>query len=200
MSKNKKVAPELDEAKIKEYYDHYRDLTLSTVPTDKTAAEKSLVQLYAYLHGKGETVSLNPEIIWVTNPWNGCKEAARHKKGSADITLAEAHEQAELASYGSFEACWVSSYAFAAEQYDVQHDGLINIVKDIVKECGVYWTFEDLIIVSPKPSKILVADEQIHCADGPAIQYPDGHSYYCYKGERKKSLMEVKIAAKADTK
>lgn len=183
------------EAQIPVYRERFRQIGLSTRPTDRVKAEDAIRRAYAYLAKSGTDVK-DPEILWAESPMAGAVLAAQHAKGDYTVTNKEIQEQASLASYGSFEAYWVSVYAFIAEQLPVQKDELAQIAVDIVEECGVYWTFEDLVILTPKPTIIKMNDSKLHSADGPALQYPNGDGLYAIDGQIKNSLMEVMLAIK----
>lgn len=190
------LTPE-QEAKIPEYRERFLKIGLSTEPTDKAKAEEAIRRSYAYLHKTDQKMCVpNPQFVWADSPKLGAKLAAQYAKGSEDVTPEEIKEQADMASYGSFEAYWVSTYSFIANELDVEKDELTDIVTEIVQHCGVYWTFEDVVVVTPKPSKIVMDGEKLSCTTGPALEYANGEGIYAYKGDRKGSLMEVVMAAR----
>lgn len=194
------LTPE-QKAKVSEYKEKFIQLGLSTRPTDKGKAEAAILRLYAYLNTKdSETCVTNPEILWANNPIDGQKLAAQHANGTLTPTSEQIKDVADIASYGSLEAYWIVTYAFINNELPVQKDPLVDIVVDIIEECGVYWTFQDLAIITPKPTKISLVDEKLSCLDGPALEYPDGLGFYAYNGERKCSLMEVVMAARNEQK
>lgn len=187
------------EAQIPVYRERFRQIGLSTEPTDRSKAEAAVRRAYAYLSESGSSEAANPEIVWADSPMLGAKLAAQYAKGDVNVTTKEIQEQAALASYGSFEAYWVSVYVFIAEQLPVKKDELADVALDIVTHCGVYWTFEDLVVMTPKPSKISMLDSKLHCVDGPALEYPNGDGLYAVNGEIKNSLMEIAIAARLES-
>lgn len=194
------LTPE-QEAKIPYYREMFRQIGLSTSPTDKTKAENAILRSYQYLNKKDpENWSANPEFVWAESPYKGAKLAAQFAKGDENVTVEEIRSQADNASFGSFDAYWVSTYSFIANELPVQVDELHEIVTDIVKECGVYWTFQDLVVLTPKPSKIIMENDKLHCINGMALQYENGDGIYAYKGERKGSLMEVVMANRNEEK
>lgn len=177
------------EAKIPEYLEKYRGIGLSTRVTERTKAEEAVKRAYAYLK------MAEPEIIWCSSPFTGVRKAAELQKGSTDVTKQEIADQASKASYGSFEAYWVSFYAFIGEQLPVKKDDLLDIVKDIIDECGVYWTFERVVVLTDKPSKIFMLDGKLHNLEGRALEYADETGIFAFEGTRYSSLLEVKIAS-----
>lgn len=190
------LTPE-QEAKIPEYREKFRDIGLSTKPTDKAKAEAAILRSYQYLHKKDpQNWSNAPGFVWADSPFKGAKLAAQFAKGDENVTIDEIRAQADNASFGSFDAYWVSTYSYIANELPVEVDDLHEIVTDIVKECGVYWTFEDLVVMTPKPSQISMENDKLHSTHGMALQYPNGDGIYVYKGDRKGSLMEVIMAAR----
>jgi len=199
MAKEKKLIDKLtpaQEAKIPEYLERYRAIGLSTEPTDKAAAEAAVRKSYEYL-SKSQEISANPEFVWAESPHQGAVIAAQLAKGDKNVTDEEVQDQADKASYGSFEAYWVSVYAFIGEQLPVEKNELLDIVVDIVKHCGVYWTFSDIVVMTPKPTAIHMKDGLLHNETGLALEYPNKDGLYEFAGERKGSLMEVSMAARA---
>lgn len=188
-----KLTPE-QEAKIPEYLERFKNIGLSTRPTDRAKAEAAIRRSYEYMAKQSSNFSKTPEFVWAESPMKGAILAAQFAKGSKDVTPSEIKDQASQASYGSFEAYWVSTYAFIAEQLPVQKDELIEIVLEIIEECGVYWTFEDLVVLTPKPCSIRMEGVTLHADDGMALEYGNGDGLYAFNGEVKNSLMEVNIA------
>ena len=129
----------------------------------------------------------------------GAKIAAQYAKGDVNVTTEEIQAQANMASYGSFEAYWVSVYAFIAEQLPVEKDELIDIVLAIIEDCGVYWTFDDLVVLTPKPSEIHFLDNKLHNPNGLALAYANGDGIYALNGVQKQSLMDLVLSAKNET-
>lgn len=179
---NKKVIESLtpaQEEKIKDYYEKYLAIGLSTERCNRPEAEKALKESYAYLKLD------EPEIVWCSSPSVGAKLAAQTAKGSLNVTDEEVQEQSSMASYGSFEAYWVSFYDFIASELDVEKDSLISIVRRIVQNCGVYWTFEGLVIATEKPVSInFDSQKRLHHETQAAILYADGTGVYALNGIR----------------
>lgn len=197
-----KLTPE-QEALIPKYVEEYRAIGLDTKTTDRQKAEAAICLAFRYMQAKKLIPDKGvPEFIWTTNPFKAATLAAQHAKGDTDVTIEEVRDQANYAAYGSFEAYWVVLYAFIAEQLPVEKDNLIDIVKDIIAEAGLYWTFEDLVVICPKPSAIHMKDGKLHNLEGHALQYADGTGLYAVEGNCKNSLMEVVFAARneGDTK
>ena len=179
-------------AMIPKYVEEYRKIGLDT-HTDRPKAEEAVKRSYKYL--KLET----PEIFWRESPYEGAKLAAQMAKGDENVTDEEIRAQATELSYGSFEAYWVSFYAFIAEQLPVEKDELIDIVKDIVKNCGAYWSFHGAVVLTPKPIAIHMKDQKLHNPDGLALEYPDGRGIFALEGVQHPSLLDLEIQKAAAT-
>jgi len=184
------LTPE-QEALIPVYREKYRAIGLSTEPTDKARAEAAIRECYRHLKLK------DPEIVWATNPYVGAKIAAQLATGNENPTRQEIAAQADTASYGSFNAYWVSFYTYIAEVLNKEKNPLIEIVNRVIADCGVYWTFEDIVVITPKPSEIHCnAEGKLHNTSGKAFAYADGTGMYCLNGARHNSLSELSVAAK----
>lgn len=186
------------EAKFLEYRERFEKLGLSTKPMDKPAAEQAVMAYYKYLEGKGDTkIPANGiKFIWENSPLEGAKRAAMLKNGTDKFTSAEVQEQASLACYGSLESYWAAAYAFIAYELPVEKDPFIDIAMGIIENCGVFWLFEEVCVMTPRPTEIHLKDNVLHNTEGPALYYKDGDSIYFYEGKIKNTLLEVILAAK----
>lgn len=181
-----KLTPE-QEAKIPAYLEKYMAIGLSTKPCDRALAEKAVTDSYLY-----QKLSA-PKFEWYDSPKQGARRAAELAEGTLDVTIDQIKEQASKASYGSFESYWVAFYDFIVSELPVEKDALIDIVKNIVEHCGVYWTFEDIVVMTEKPTLILIKDDKLHNTDGLALQYKDGTGVFAIEGVRYPSLLEMTI-------
>ncbi len=188
-----KLTPE-QTALIPAYVERFLAIGMSTAATDKNAAEAAIRRSYEYFHKLNNSCVANPQFVWADSPMAGALLAAQYNKGDTNVTQAEVQEKAGQAAYGSFEAYWVATWAFIAEQLPVTKDELASIAIEIVDTCGVYWTFEDLVVMTPKPIAIHMKDKKLHNSIGPALEYPNGDAVYAIDGVVKSSLMEVAIA------
>lgn len=188
MSEKIKKLTKEQEAMIPVYLERYRAIGISTRPTDRSAAAQAVIEAYAYLKKP------RPEIIWADSPFAGARIAAELAAGTKDVTKAQVADQASKASYGSLEAYWVAFYSFIGEQLPVEKDELLGIVNRIIEECGVYWTFDDTVVLTDKPTFISMVDGKLHNPNGKALEYKDGSGIFAYKGVRYSSLTELKIA------
>jgi hypothetical protein len=183
--------------KIPQYVEKFNSLTIKSGNTDKAKAEAAITRLYNHLSKTDEKFKKDPEIVWADGPHAGAKLAAQYAKGDVNVTQDEIVQQADTASFGTFEAFWVSTYSFIAKEVDKSKDVLIDIVEDVVTHCGVFWTFEDLVVLTPIPTKIHIKDDKLHNENGPCVEYPNGEAVFAINGEYKDSLMSVAIANRA---
>ncbi len=205
MSKEIDKLTPAQEAKIPEYLDRYLKIGLSTERCNRPKAEDAIRRLCKQL-GYADV----KQFHWFDNPLAGCEAAAKCAK--LDPTLADRDDafelamgvtvqrsdladQANKASYGSFEAYWVAFYDFVQTELPVPGHPLVNICKDIVIDCGVFWLFKGHAIMTDKPKAIRVKDNKLH-ADGdlPALEYHDGTAIYAREGKLYATLMEMKVA------
>jgi len=183
------------EAKIPEYLKKYLQIGLSTVPCDKKRAEKSITRYYKYKDKEA------PEFIWADSPEKGAILAAMLTKSNKDVNSEEVKQQITKASYGSFEAYWVSTYAFIADELPVKKDELVDIAKEIIANCGVYWTFDDVVVMTEKPVEIhFNENKKLHNTEGLALVYKDGTGIFAIDGKRYKSLLDMTINAEMTNK
>lgn len=197
----------------KEYREKYLKMALDTSPPDVAVAEKALRDQYRLLNEKrvSEGLSIPPldensEIVWVDSPIQGAVMAAKTANPTVtDFNSPEFKEmvrqQASQASFGSFEAYWISFYDFVSTELKKDSNEMVKVLRDICSHCGVYWTFEKKIIVSRKPVEIHVKNDQLHNEEDYAIKFADGSGIICVNGNYKKSFIEsVLDEAYADAK
>jgi hypothetical protein len=211
MSTNKqidKLTPE-QEAKLPEYEKKYLDIGLSTDPCDRQKAEAAIAKVYEYMK-----LPMFTRVIWAESPFEGVRIAASLANGKPtkelqkvapdivgslpleELTEDEIKGQADTASYGSLDAYWVAFYSFIAYELPVEKDPLVDIVNELILDCGMYWTFDEIVVLTEKPKAIHLKDKKLHNESGMAIEYRDGNGLYAYEGEIKKSLMDIVLANK----
>lgn len=191
MSKIKTLTKEQQDM-IPVYRERYLQVGLSTRPTDRNKAAAAITKAYEYLKLS------KPEIIFAESPFKGAVIAAQIATGVDKPSKEQIVNQISKASYGSLEAYWVSFYAYIGEQLPVKKDELLDIVKEIVDECGVYWTFEKVVVITDKPAEIHLKDGMLHNENGFALRYTDGTGVFAKDGVRYANLTEMKIAEVMD--
>lgn len=216
----KELTPE-QQALVPVYLEKYEKIGLSTEPCDRPRAEAALTRANAYLKKRDPSVygdiNTMPIFIWADSPFAGARLAAKLAKPEAkyskslqdfenlEVSEDDIRNQASKASYGSLESYWVAFYDFISENLPVDKDEFIDIVKEITLNCGVYWIFKDIIIVTEKPVAIHVKRDaegqaKLHNPDGLALEYRDGEGIFMYEGVRYPSLLEMEIAKAAENK
>jgi hypothetical protein len=189
-----RLTPE-QEAKIPEYVARFQKLGLNTDPCDRPKAEQVVRDIYNHM-GKDGT---NLKFVWADSPFVGAVMAAKALKQSDDVTTSEIRDQASMASYGSFEAYWAALYSFISNELPVKPHPLYSLTTRMVEECGVFWTFDELAIMTDRPSEIHLKEDRLHNETGYALKYRDGRGMYVLEGDRKGSLLELKLAVREKT-
>jgi hypothetical protein len=64
----------------------------------------------------------------------------------------------------------------------------------------VYWTFEDVVVLTEKPIKIMMKDKKLHNEDGLALEYKDGTGIFAIEGNVYPSLLEMTIQKSLNNK
>jgi hypothetical protein len=112
-----------------------------------------------------------------------CKSPSEAKRLAAeyDITGDVFSGYGNCTDYG-----WVSYYEFfkdkcglePQENLDIMLEYLKSGVVEAIQTDKIWW-----VVIAPKYSK-LDAENRLHCADGPAMEFHDGDSYYMWHGVR----------------
>lgn len=172
------------------YRDQYIKIGLNTDPCDRAKAEAAVLKCYDYMKIPRPT-----QIYWADSPTAGSKISAELQFSTKTPTREQIQSQAEHASFGSIEAYWVSFYAFVTEVLGHEDkEGLVAIAKDIVSNCGVYWTLDGAVVLTERPVEIHIENEVLHNPNGHAIKYRDGTGFYAYKGKDYPNLAALKLA------
>lgn len=191
------LTPE-QEAQIPNYIKKFNELSIDCSGTDKAAAEAAILALYKVMNEKDPDFSLTPKFVWVDGISSGAKKAAQIAKNDDNVTVDEIVSQVDNCSFGSIEAYWVAIYDFMAKECNMaQSEPVIKVIVDIVTHCGAFWTFDDVVVMVPKPSSISVENNKIHSVTGPAISWPNGDALYAANGTFTKNLMESILENKA---
>ena len=89
--------------------------------------------------------------------------------------------------WGSHDLYWLAWGRFAANigvdlKPETQH--MLDIMERISMQCEWWWPYENMVIVSERPSRVRWDDEsRLHCENGPAIEYADGYSLSSWHGQ-----------------
>jgi hypothetical protein len=105
-----------------------------------------------------------------------------------DALLQEFNEQLKhfISPYlwGAFSAGYFSFYDYIEQVLGVDFDTDFWPIYRDTCEMGPAWMMEGVCVVSDRPRKIEMRDGQLHCDDGPAVEYRDGFSIYALNGVR----------------
>lgn len=83
--------------------------------------------------------------------------------------------------YGNQESFWLSYYDFFLREFGEQASFCdpIKPFIELANHIGWWSAYPDVIFTQERPNKISVNENnQLHCVDGPAVEYPDGHKIY----------------------
>lgn len=200
-----KLTPEQQKI-AEEYKIRYKNINLSTTPANRPLVEETFRKIYKKQKEENPElqISLNPTIHWEDSPLKGAKKVIEllktHPSTAASSKDLDPNNRADIekilgeANYGSFEAYWVAYYDFENTVLKNENLDKVALTRTICEECGVYWTFDENIVVTEKPIRLTVKDNKIHSYDGEkCIEYKDGTGVYAIDGFLKKSLLESVI-------
>jgi len=87
---------------------------------------------------------------------------------------------------GSHNLYWIAYYRFALDigiTVPEEVSNNLDIIKRISSQCEWWWPFENIVIVSEKPTMVKWDGEnRLHNETGPAVEYADGYSLYSWRG------------------
>jgi hypothetical protein len=176
------------EEQIKEQYrKKFTEIGTSTRPTNRVRAEAAIRALYDH-----EKVAFPTNVFWGQGPIEGAKLVCQAK--GLPVTQENIRLQAEKAEFGSFQAYWVSTYSYIAnEQEKDKNYPIIKIGEDICEELGVYWCYPDFTVLTEKPRVLVTnAEGRLHNETGPSLVYPNGEKFFHLDGVN--MLNEVNLA------
>jgi hypothetical protein len=180
------------------------DHALCTDPADRPAAEAAISQLYSELN------TPPPEFVWVGSPAAAAKvvppSPPLFSDGPRPLEVRMATLFSELRArlpnkggFHGFQPVAAMIHAAVGEQLGLhwrgQHDiGWVAKVHEpspwvtLVRSCGWWWPREDVCVVTERPLVLRTEpgdnDLRLHCADGPAVAYPDGFTVHAWHGTR----------------
>lgn len=87
---------------------------------------------------------------------------------------------------GNWDVFWLAFYEFGEEigvDYGEEISNKLKAYRQYAENCGVSYFYDEVALISDRPVKIKFDnDDRLHCEDGPAIQWKDGHSIYSWHG------------------
>ena len=191
MKKIEKLTPE-QEARFPEFVRKWIDIGLSTQPADRERAERAIAGLY------GLAKLRQPRVIWLPCPISAalsavCYSALIKKRlvseenkpvGSAvggavysavysavDSAVGSAVYSAGYSYFGG--SLWNAGYSAWADYFNEACGVAIDRnFLEMTESCGFYWTLDDVVFASERPSEIHLDDAgRLHSENGMAIRY-----------------------------
>lgn len=105
------------------------------------------------------------------------------KIGELESELSTGNEALDNVCYGQHDANWLAFYeALSTLGVDT---GSLDPINRIAQSCHWWWPLDEAIIFCER-MKCIHRDEngELHCEDGPALEYRDGWGVYCWHGIR----------------
>jgi hypothetical protein len=174
------------EAKFVEYVKKGVEIGLSTSPLIQEDVEKVIRELYSCI-----LKTQLEKVVIVDSPiaaWKYIQEASK-LQGPNNIIWPFLS--------GSFDSNIFQFYDYFINELDVKIDDALMVQYKVWKKTqdfGIIYPFDDICIVSRKPTKIHwdMTRSLLHNETGPAIEYADGFAVYLLNGVRmKKEYVET---------
>jgi hypothetical protein len=150
------------------YVEEGLKIGLSTERIDQKRATAAVKLAY-----KCVGLKMPKKVIFTESPYAGLIEA---KKLDSDV----------YTCFGSHDISWIQFYKVF---YDFTKDTDKPLAKkilglyEVAKECGWWWPFDDVVIISDRPATLSRDDQnRLHNETGPAISYTDGYALYAVHG------------------
>jgi hypothetical protein len=165
---------EEQEALIPKYREKWLKIGLSTDRIDRERAKGIIDRFYT------EIIKTNsPQRIEFTDsPISGWEKVC-------ELIIPDDIEVDFVWPYmdGSFWAPWAAYFEYMDEVVGVIDCPEYQVIKDLT--ClGLLYPFEDICVVTEKPSEINLKDGRLHKDGGPALSYADGFSVWALNGVR----------------
>lgn len=106
-----------------------------------------------------------------------------------DSTKALVMRMRQLILQANFGPYGIGNYGFldyCMRSLGLNHQPKTKLIQGIFKAAcaGIYWTFEKTVVASERPSRISLDGGKVHDPHRPAIEFADGFSVYCWRGQR----------------
>lgn len=164
------LTPE-QEALLPIYRDKWLAIGLSCEPADREAIPGIIARVY-------QAAGLAPpeKIEFARSPLEAARRAA--ELSGRDVASCF-HDQV----FGSHDAAWLAFYDFMDRELAIEAASRLRPLMELAQVCGWWAPYEHLCICQDRHS-VLKRDPQnrLHCEDGPAVAYPDGSSYFFWRG------------------
>lgn len=173
-----KLTPEM-ESQIPTYVEKWVKIGLSTEPADYERAKAAALRLY-----KASGLEPPKQVIFAGSPLDVSI------KGANAVVGGEATKKqisAGFYNYGISSLFWAGSIGWADFYQNVCGLDISGTddAREIVLSCGWTWWHTDVLVIGDKPKSIhRDAQNRLHNANGPAVEYRDGWSMYAWHGVR----------------
>lgn len=156
------------------YRDKWIDIGLSTEPLDFENAKLSLIEAY-----KVANLSPPEQFLMADSPNHAIKLIKEIDPNLSKI------QTINSTIYGAHDAHWLAFYEYMRDVLNIAECNKLNGLINLAKYSGWVNAYEKFAIIQHRPIKISFDDQKrTHCEDGPAIEYRDGFSVYCWHGVR----------------
>jgi hypothetical protein len=156
-----------------EYFQRGIDIGWCTERSDRARAEKAMLELYKI--AKQDKI---PKFVWFDSP----KAAIKYIKEKTGQSVGLSNTDGQLDAY------WFVFYDFCQAigvKYDDEDARQLAIWGELIQSTGPCWPYDEECIMTERPT---VANRdnrnQLHCDDGPALQYLDGTALYAIHNVR----------------
>lgn len=104
---------------------------------------------------------------------------------SKQTSTTQIKDQVWSAGYGAHDADFLSFYDFFRNECGlVQETDKLVPLMTLVEHSGWFWPFEDIVILTERPSEVNMRNGRLHQDGGPAVAYRDGFSVWALNGTR----------------
>ena len=125
-----------------------------------------------------------------SNLWSNLRSNLRSNlesnQKSEDKFIKELSEYHEFYGYGQMDSAWIAFYQFMETigiKYTDNESKLLEHWAQTAKSCSWFWTFENYVFVSDRPTKLHFNESyRLHSELEPAYEYSDGWAGYYLDG------------------
>lgn len=187
------------EAQIAVTQDKWHEISISstTEPIDKAKVEaiitrayreakleppKKFVYMPSPLHGALATAILlnKPALVNTIESLDVVEYGKKHK---GELGKQLTGDLLYMCSYGTLDAAWLAFYDFFLNVIQMPEVECLRPLIELTPFIGLWWPFDDVVIITPKPSALHVDDGgRLHNTDGPAVDYNGTYQVYAWHG------------------
>lgn len=175
-TKNKVIdlTPE-NEKYIEEQYRIFLKKGLTTEPANREEVEAAIKRIYVR-----EGITDVPNFFWA----NGMQEAKNILR-EAGVT------NHSTGLWGSMDLYWLARFKVARDlgvTYDQKdNDELDDLL--VIAQAGMWWAYEDVLVMDTPLTLLIDELGNLHCDDGPAVEYRNGEKIWMIHGHEVPELV-----------